>query len=60
MKKITLLVIVLLSGVLSAQNTGEEDWGAWYMYFGTNTISDKFSLHTEAQFRYYETAYSKR
>lgn len=55
MKKITLLVIVLLSGVLSAQNTGEEDWGAWYMYFGTNTISDKFSLHTEAQFRYYET-----
>lgn len=55
MKKITLLVIVLLSGVLSAQNTGEEDWGAWYMYFGTNKISDKFSLHTEAQFRYYET-----
>jgi len=55
MKKITLLIIVLLSGVLSAQNTGEEDWGAWYMYFGTNKISDKFSLHTEAQFRYYET-----
>lgn len=55
MKKITLLVIVLLSGALSAQNTGEENWGAWYMYFGTNKISDNFSLHTEAQFRYYET-----
>lgn len=25
--------------------------GNWLMYFGTNRISDKFSIHTEAQFR---------
>ncbi|NNE03860.1 MAG: DUF2490 domain-containing protein [Eudoraea sp.] len=55
MKKIILLMMVLISGSLSAQNTGEEEWGAWYMYFGANKVSDKFSLHTEAQFRFYET-----
>ncbi|NAS11630.1 DUF2490 domain-containing protein [Flavobacteriaceae bacterium R33] len=38
-----------------AQNTGENVWGAWYMYFGMNRVSEKWSIHTEAQFRYYET-----
>lgn len=38
----------------SAQETGEDEWGAWYMYFGTNKIAKRFSIHTEAQFRYYE------
>lgn len=37
-----------------AQETGEDKWGAWYMYFGTNKVSNKLSIHTEAQFRYYE------
>ncbi|WP_242015665.1 DUF2490 domain-containing protein [Robertkochia marina] len=38
-----------------AQNTGENELGAWYMYFGTNKLSEQWSLHTEAQFRYYQT-----
>lgn len=37
-----------------AQETGENKWGAWYMYFGTFKIAEKLSIHTEAQFRYYE------
>ena len=41
--------------ITQAQETGEDEWGAWYMYFGTNKLSEKLSLHTEAQFRYYET-----
>ncbi|MCB0373337.1 MAG: DUF2490 domain-containing protein [Muricauda sp.] len=41
--------------VLNAQRPGEDDLGAWYMYFGTNKVSERFSIHTEAQFRYYET-----
>ena len=32
---------------LSAQN----DTGNWLMYFGTNKISDNFSIHSEAQYR---------
>jgi hypothetical protein len=41
--------------LLNAQETGTDKWGAWYMYFGTNKIADKWSVHSEAQFRYYET-----
>jgi len=57
MKKI-ILVIVLFTIVAhtSAQNTGEDELGAWYMYFGTNQITDKLSIHSEAQFRFYEIA----
>lgn len=40
--------------IANSQETGENNLGSWYMYFGTNTISDKFSIHTEAQLRYYE------
>jgi hypothetical protein len=42
--------------ILSGQQTGEEELGSWFMYFGTNKIKDKWSIHSEAQFRYYETA----
>ncbi|MEB8329493.1 DUF2490 domain-containing protein [Flavobacteriaceae bacterium KMM 6897] len=55
MKKILTLFILLLTIGSYAQETGEDKFGAWYMYFGTNKISDKLSIHTEAQFRYYET-----
>ena len=40
---------------LIGQETGEDTWGAWYQYFGMNRVSDRLSIHTEAQFRYYET-----
>ncbi|NER10929.1 Protein of unknown function [Muriicola jejuensis] len=54
-KYIVLALILLVSGLVGAQETGEENWGAWYMYFGTNQVSDKLSIHSEAQFRYFET-----
>ncbi len=47
-------VFLLASIFLNAQVDGEEEWGIWYMYFGTNKISDKLSVHTEGQFRYYD------
>ena len=55
MKRLLTLIILFGSVVLNAQRPGEDDLGAWYMYFGTNKVSERFSIHTEAQFRYYET-----
>ncbi|MBX2829131.1 MAG: DUF2490 domain-containing protein [Flavobacteriaceae bacterium] len=51
-----LLVVVFIfnfNGI--GQETGEDDLGAWYMVFTTNKISEDFSIHAEAQARYYET-----
>ena len=39
---------------LGAQQTGEDELGAWYMYFGMNRLAERWSLHTEAQWRFYE------
>ncbi|GAA4276200.1 DUF2490 domain-containing protein [Aquimarina mytili] len=55
MKNILLSVLVLVTVSINAQETGEDQLGAWYMYFGTNQITDKLSIHSEAQFRFYET-----
>jgi len=57
-KVITLLVLLATINQANAQSggTGEDDFGSWFMYFGTNKIADKWSIHTEAQFRYYEMA----
>lgn len=52
--KICLLLVSISTLTLSAQETGEDDFGFWGMYFGTNRVSEKFSIHTEAQFRFYE------
>lgn len=55
-KRIAISFLMLgLATQLNAQNSGENEFGAWYMYFGTNKIAERFSLHTEAQFRFYET-----
>lgn len=55
MKKAVLTTIAIFTSVyFYAQDSGENKLGAWYMYFGTNKISEKWSLHTEAQFRYFE------
>lgn len=62
MRKVISLVVLLTTILNSnAQNgsnefTGEDDLGSWFMYFGTNKVAEKWSIHTEAQFRYYETA----
>ncbi|TRZ43710.1 DUF2490 domain-containing protein [Robertkochia solimangrovi] len=56
-KKIRIFLCIAFTGMclhLHAQDRGDDNWGAWYMYFGTNKISEKWSIHTEAQFRFYE------
>lgn len=54
MKRTLLFFILLFSISVHAQETGENELGSWHMYFGTNRISEKLSIHTEAQLRYYE------
>ncbi|KAA3624273.1 MAG: DUF2490 domain-containing protein, partial [Flavobacterium sp.] len=57
MRKRIVVYTLLLVGSLflaNAQETGEDDFGFWAMYFGTNRVSDAISIHTEAQIRYYE------
>ncbi|UOY07095.1 DUF2490 domain-containing protein [Muricauda sp. SCSIO 64092] len=57
MKKLLISIAVLLVHLQClAQASGEEETGIWYMYFGMNRISEKLSIHSEAQFRYYETS----
>ena len=56
MRKVVLAILMLCALGLSAQENGEDRLGAWYMYFGLNRVSDRLSIHTEAQFRYYEVA----
>ena len=49
---------LILLGVASSgysQDNGEDRLGIWYMYFGMNTVAERWSIHSEAQFRYYET-----
>jgi len=50
-----LLLFGCIHTALIAQQTGEDTWGAWYQYFGMNRVSERLSIHTEAQFRYFET-----
>ncbi len=52
-KFITGLLLCFLVGTSFAQSATDH-WGAWYMYFGTNRVSDRLSVHTEAQMRLYE------
>jgi hypothetical protein len=55
MKKSLLYLGLLFSCLGFGQDNGENELGAWYMYFGTNQVAEKLSIHSEAQFRYYET-----
>ncbi len=55
MRKLVVILILLVVANSNAQETGEDKLGAWYMYFGANKVSERFSIHSEAQFRYYET-----
>ncbi len=51
-----LFVILFLGATnLFAQTPAEDKLGNWLMYFGNNKLSDKYSIHTEAQLRLYET-----
>ncbi|WP_318309021.1 DUF2490 domain-containing protein [Flagellimonas crocea] len=54
-KKLTALFILLGTLSANAQQPGEDEMGSWFMYFGMNKVSERLSVHTEAQFRFYET-----
>ena len=56
MKRLLLAAFTLISITSQAQENGEDKLGSWHMYFGTNQVADKWSIHTEAQLRYYEQA----
>ncbi len=44
----SIIILLVLPMSLLAQ---QEETGNWLMYFGTNKVSDKFSIHTEVQYR---------
>lgn len=54
MKYLFYVFIVLLAFNSSAQDRGEEKLGAWYMYFGSHSISDRLSVVSGVQIRDYE------
>ena len=56
MKKIAIVLFVLSLAGANAQDNGEDRLGNWYMYFGLNRVSERLSIHTEAQFRFWEFA----
>lgn len=45
-----IFLFTFLSSNLSAQN-GQDKLGNWLMYFGSNKISQKLSIHSEVQYR---------
>jgi hypothetical protein len=47
--KIRYLCIIFFLGNLVSNS--QEDTGNWIMYFGTNKISDRLSIHSEVQYR---------
>jgi len=55
MKKILLLFLLFFTISNFAQEIGDDQLGSWFMYFGANKVSEKVSIHTEAQFRYFGT-----
>ncbi len=54
MKAILVPLALFFTMANFAQQIGDDKLGSWHMYFGTNKISEKLSIHTEAQLRYYE------
>ena len=46
-----IIKIILISSLSFLSLSAQNDKGNWLMYFGTNKINEKFSLHTEAQYR---------
>lgn len=53
--KYTLILIILFCNFKSwSQETGENKLGAWWMYFGTAKLSERYSIHSELQIRTYE------
>lgn len=47
------LVVVCFANAADAQ-TASDELGIWLMYFGTNRVAERSSIHTEVQLRYWE------
>ena len=55
MKKIILVLALLTFSIhLTSQQNPEKELGIWYMYNGSHTISNKFSIKSMAHFRFFE------
>jgi hypothetical protein len=55
MKKIVLLLVFIISSqFLKAQENPEKELGIWYMYNGSHKLSNKFSIKSMAHFRFFE------
>jgi len=55
MKRILLSsTILLVSFIAHSQNQPQDHVGNWVMYFGNHKLSEKYSIHNEAQLRLYE------
>ncbi len=54
MKKVTLILLLLITQQIMAQENPEKELGVWYMYNGSHRVSEKFSLKTMAHFRFFE------
>lgn len=50
--KSLITIILLLPATLFSQT----EWGNWLMYFGTNKVSDNWSIHSEVQYRNHTVA----
>ncbi|TVZ51164.1 DUF2490 domain-containing protein [Dokdonia sp. Hel_I_53] len=54
LRKYITFIILGITLSISAQNRGEDKLGSWAMLFTQNQISEKLSIHAEAQYRTYE------
>lgn len=55
MKYLLIITTILFLKInVSAQQTGENKLGTWYVYFGNHKVSDKLSINTGAQLWTYE------
>ncbi|WP_438425728.1 DUF2490 domain-containing protein [Aquimarina macrocephali] len=49
--KFSFFYFLVLLFLIPTSIFSQDDTGNWLMYFGTNKISEKFSIHTEVQYR---------
>ncbi|MEY8847603.1 DUF2490 domain-containing protein [Psychroserpens sp. XS_ASV72] len=49
-----ILVFYFVSNVVCPQTNPEDKLGTWFMYNGKHQLSEKFSINSGVQFRYYE------
>ena len=52
MKRWMVIIIALMAiGTQNSHAQIEDELGAWYMYWGANRVSERFSIHSEVQYR---------